>query len=90
MRNDPLVLGPLHAAPSHNGNQVKMMNDSKTAEVDLAIGGLSCASCTVTVERSLRALPGVQKAEMNYAQAHRMQWTMKMARRLHMRRSTAA
>ncbi len=67
MRNDPLVLAPRHAAPSNNGNQVNMTNDSKTAEVDLAIGGMSCASCRVTVERSLRSLPGVEKADVNLA-----------------------
>ncbi|MCK6423986.1 MAG: heavy metal translocating P-type ATPase [Burkholderiaceae bacterium] len=41
-------------------------------EVDLAVGGMTCASCVGRVERSLRRLPGVLDAEVNLAteQAH--------------------
>ena len=35
-------------------------------EVDLSVLGMSCASCSITVERSLKALPGVDQAEVNY------------------------
>lgn len=67
MRTDPLELAPLHAVPSPNGNHTTTAQDRPAAEIDLAIGGLSCASCTLTVERSLRAVPGVQQADVNYA-----------------------
>ena len=38
---------------------------SKTTE--LSIGGMTCASCVGRVEKALRALPGVLKAEVNLA-----------------------
>lgn len=67
MRIESLDLASLPATHSQNGSHEAFTNDSEAAEVDLAIGGLSCASCTLTVERSLRSLPGVQGAEVNYA-----------------------
>ncbi|MFM2058998.1 MAG: hypothetical protein RLY71_3383 [Pseudomonadota bacterium] len=41
-------------------------------ELQLAIGGMTCASCVGRVERTLRKLPGVLQAEVNLAteQAH--------------------
>jgi Cu+-exporting ATPase len=41
-------------------------------ELQLAIGGMTCASCVGRVERALRKLPGVLEAEVNLAteQAH--------------------
>ena len=35
--------------------------------IDLAIGGMTCASCVGRVERALRGVPGVQAAEVNLA-----------------------
>ncbi|RIK43062.1 MAG: cadmium-translocating P-type ATPase [Chloroflexi bacterium] len=51
----------------HPGGCTPAPNGSQSAQVELAVGGLTCASCTLTVERSLRALPGVRQAEVNYA-----------------------
>ncbi len=36
-------------------------------KVDLPIAGMSCASCAVTIEKTLRGQPGVQKASVNFA-----------------------
>ncbi|GAB3361490.1 MULTISPECIES: heavy metal translocating P-type ATPase [Giesbergeria] len=36
-------------------------------ELDLAIGGMTCASCSGRVERALRKVPGVQEATVNLA-----------------------
>ncbi len=36
-------------------------------EIDLAIGGMTCASCVNRVERALRAVPGVLEARVNLA-----------------------
>ena len=35
--------------------------------VDIAIGGMSCASCVARVEKALKAVPGVQDAAVNLA-----------------------
>lgn len=35
--------------------------------IDLAIGGMSCASCSARVERALRRVPGVTQASVNLA-----------------------
>jgi P-type Cu+ transporter len=39
-------------------------------EVALEIGGMSCATCAGRVERALKAVPGVAKAEVNLASEH--------------------
>ena len=36
-------------------------------EVELPIGGMTCAACARTVERQLAASPGVEKASVNFA-----------------------
>ena len=36
-------------------------------EVELPIGGMTCAACARTVERQLASLPGVEKANVNFA-----------------------
>ncbi len=38
-----------------------------TQELDLSIGGMTCASCSGRVERALRKVPGVQEATVNLA-----------------------
>jgi Cu+-exporting ATPase len=37
------------------------------AEMDVAIGGMTCASCAGRVERALTRVPGVLGAEVNLA-----------------------
>jgi Cu+-exporting ATPase len=39
-------------------------------EIALEIGGMSCATCAGRVERSLKTVPGVAKAEVNLASEH--------------------
>ena len=38
-----------------------------TQTVTLSVGGMSCASCVATVEKSLARLPGVKSATVNFA-----------------------
>jgi Cu+-exporting ATPase len=38
-----------------------------TAHVDLAVGGMTCASCVARVERKVKRVPGVQEATVNLA-----------------------
>lgn len=59
----PAALGaaPLIAAIERAGYEVPRQ------EHQLAIGGMTCASCSGRVERALRKLPGVLEAEVNLA-----------------------
>ncbi|HKU95684.1 MAG TPA: heavy metal translocating P-type ATPase [Vineibacter sp.] len=41
-----------------------------TSTIDLAIDGMTCASCVGRVERALQAVPGVQSASVNLASEH--------------------
>ena len=41
------------------------MEETKKAE--LQVSGIHCATCAVTIEESLAAVPGVEKAEVNIA-----------------------
>jgi Cu+-exporting ATPase len=49
----------------HRGDDMSSPADSAT-EIDLAIGGMTCASCAMHVERSLNKVPGVT-ATVNFA-----------------------
>lgn len=39
----------------------------KTREISLKISGMSCASCAITIEKSLKRLDGVKSANVNFA-----------------------
>lgn len=69
MRTEELNKVQTEAAPVHNGanGAVQTAAAAEQAQVDLAIGGLTCASCTTTVERTLRSLPGIERADVNFA-----------------------
>ncbi|HDT12845.1 MAG TPA: copper-translocating P-type ATPase [Candidatus Aminicenantes bacterium] len=51
------------------GLRKKPGSDRAPARIDLAVTGLSCASCAANVERALRASPGVAEANVNLATA---------------------
>jgi Cu+-exporting ATPase len=42
-------------------------SDSNLSRLDLAIEGMTCASCSLRVERALKKVPGVQQADVNLA-----------------------
>ncbi|WP_342130221.1 heavy metal translocating P-type ATPase [Hydrogenophaga sp. OTU3427] len=49
--------------------------DGELCELDLGIGGMTCASCVSRVERALKKLPGVASATVNLAtETARVQW----------------
>ncbi len=49
---------------------------AELCELDLGIGGMTCASCVSRVERALKKLPGVQQATVNLAtESARVSWT---------------
>ena len=43
------------------------MATSTLKRVDLSVGGMSCASCVVAVERAIRGTDGVASAAVNLA-----------------------
>ena len=47
--------------------QINSSPSTSTETVDLAIGGMTCASCVGRVERALRKVPGVHAATVNLA-----------------------
>jgi Cu+-exporting ATPase len=49
--------------------------DPDLCELDLGIGGMTCASCVSRVERALKKLPGVEEATVNLAtETARVRW----------------
>jgi len=49
--------------------------DTEWCELDLGIGGMTCASCVSRVERALKKLPGVDSATVNLAtETARVRW----------------
>ena len=62
--NAPVPRAALVAAVEKAGYQVPT---PAAASVDLAIEGMSCASCVGRVERALKAVPGVAAATVNLA-----------------------
>ncbi len=54
------------------GHKQKQHADAKTGQVGLktasmAISGMNCASCALTIEKALKKVPGVKEANVNYA-----------------------
>ncbi|MCW2923810.1 MAG: copper-translocating P-type ATPase, partial [Thermoleophilia bacterium] len=56
------------AAPSTESSPVGEVDASSALSV-LRIDGMDCASCAVTLERVVRATPGVDRAVVNFATA---------------------
>ncbi len=53
-----------------------MDTETELCELDLGIGGMTCASCVSRVERALKRVPGVQEASVNLAtESARVRWT---------------
>ena len=49
---------------------VRDFTESSDSTIDLAIDGMTCASCVGRVERALKAVPGVTDASVNLATEH--------------------
>ncbi|MEG1202232.1 MAG: heavy metal translocating P-type ATPase, partial [Comamonas sp.] len=66
-----LQLAPEAAAADVNANAVAAIEKAgynvPSQQVDLAVEGMTCASCVGRVERALKAVPGVQSAAVNLA-----------------------
>ena len=43
------------------------LQPSPAAALDLSVGGMTCASCVMRVERALKNVPGVQDVSVNLA-----------------------
>ncbi|WEF33420.1 heavy metal translocating P-type ATPase [Pseudoduganella chitinolytica] len=66
------VAGPasaeaLRAAVAAAGYEAEPLQLVPAAALDLAVGGMTCASCAGRVEKALRAVPGVTGATVNLA-----------------------
>ncbi|MDR7307523.1 heavy metal translocating P-type ATPase [Rhodoferax saidenbachensis] len=44
-----------------------MTNETSSATIDIGIGGMTCASCVMRVEKALKKVPGVDSATVNLA-----------------------
>jgi len=62
--------------PHMNTATTPLDGADEVCELDLGIGGMTCASCVSRVERALKKLPGVQEATVNLAtESARVRWT---------------
>ncbi len=53
--------------PAHDHDTADETNTSAAQSVQLSISGATCASCVRTIESALRNTPGVDNADMNFA-----------------------
>ncbi|MBZ6077863.1 heavy metal translocating P-type ATPase [Microvirga puerhi] len=61
-------LDPAHAAPERVIEAIRNAGyEARTGKVELAIEGMTCASCVGRVEKALRRVPGVLEANVNLA-----------------------
>ncbi len=59
-----------------NTDTLMPADGAELCEIDLGIGGMTCASCVSRVERALGKLPGVQEATVNLAtETARVRWS---------------
>ena len=63
IRYDPAALGPVRLSSAIEEAGYRVPGDRR----ELAIGGMSCATCVGRVEKALSTAPGVLKAEVNLA-----------------------
>ena len=66
VRFDPHLTTPDQLAAAVTGAGYELRPDRR----ELAISGMTCASCTGRVEKALAAVPGVHRAEVNLATEH--------------------
>lgn len=54
-------------AEEKSSAEQEKLKEAKTERIDLPIVGMSCASCSATIERGLSGLKGVKEAAVNFA-----------------------
>ncbi|MEN9385138.1 MAG: hypothetical protein RL323_2281 [Pseudomonadota bacterium] len=60
---------------THIKTDAPTQDDAALCELDLGVGGMTCASCVTRVEKALKKLPGVQEATVNLAtETARVSW----------------
>jgi Cu+-exporting ATPase len=60
----------IHSLEKHSSEVASLTGfreGAKLLKLDLPISGMSCASCAVTIEKTLQKDPGVKKASVNFA-----------------------
>ncbi len=57
----------LKEAVEKAGYELEVPKAAQPQRVNLAVEGMSCASCAVRIEKSLRKVPGVSQASVNFA-----------------------
>ena len=60
-------MGRLNMAPSEKEMTMKNTEKHPISSVDFAIGGMTCASCVMRVEKALNEVAGVESATVNLA-----------------------
>jgi len=60
------VLGNIARKKSAQDNQTKKVFDGPVQEVDLAVEGMTCASCALLIEMVLKRDPSVKQASVNF------------------------
>ena len=53
--------------PNQATGHAQQTDPTASSQIDLGIGGMTCASCVSRVERALKKLPGVDSATVNLA-----------------------
>lgn len=65
--NEPLVIQASAAQSIADSTSPEKVAGSKNQRVNLSLTGMHCASCANIIERTVKKVPGVQQANVNFA-----------------------